>query len=320
MAQKRILTIGSALVDVFISSNQFEITRAEQEIFTTRSTGGKLSVDSFKIKTGGGGGNTAVGFAKLGFETSCIAELGHDELADLVISDLEKHNVRIDTLIQERKEETGGSVLLVTSTGERTALVHRGAAALLDPSDISKESIKNQDWIHLASVAGRTQTIQTIFKLASQYGVGISWNPGQAELEAMIQDVPGFKADAADFTKQQSESHPVKVLLLNQQEWTFIEQIQESITSIIPRIVVTDGVHGGRVYDKNSSSPFEYQASQVNAVDNTGAGDAFAVGFIAAQLLGHSLSISADWGKRNSASVVQVIGAKDGLLTLQEIA
>ncbi len=318
MAQKRILTIGSALVDVFISSDQFEITRADQEIFTTRSTGGKLSVDSFKIKTGGGGGNTAAGFAKMGFEASCIAELGNDELADIVTSDLQKYGVSVDGLIHEQDEETGGSVLLVAKSGERTALVHRGAAAQLDPADISAESIKNQDWIHLASIAGRTQTIQTIFGLAAEYGVSISWNPGQAELEAMIEDADSFVAKAAKFAD--SQTHPVKILLLNREEWDFISPIQKALKSIVPLIVITDSVRGGQVFELGQDKPVEYQAQKVEAVDNTGAGDAFAVGFVTAHLLDHPIETAIEWGKKNAASTVQSIGAKDGLLTLSEIA
>jgi len=331
MVQKRIITIGSALVDVFISSDQFEISRNHQEIFTTRSTGGKLSVDSFKIKTGGGGGNTAAGFAKMGFEASCIAELGADELAQIIVADLTKHGVRTDLLIQERKEETGGSVLLVAQSGERTALVHRGAAAMLDPHDIPESALSKQDWIHLSSVAGRTQTIEEIFRVAVKYSIGMSWNPGQAELEALKLDVPTFIEQA-----RSSSKHPVQVLLVNHQEWEFIAPLQESLKQIISYIVVTNSIYGGVVYERieddgnqvavnQQSEKFttkihEYLADKVTSVDNTGAGDAFAVGFVSAQLYGHDVQTAINWGKKNSGSVVQKPGAKNGLLSLGEIA
>lgn len=339
VSSKRVLTIGSALVDIFISSDQFQISHGEEEVFSTKSSGGKLSVDSFAIKTGGGGGNTAAGFAKLGFEVGCIAELGVDELAEIVVSDLRNHGVKTNYLIQERKEETGGSVLLVSGSGERTALVHRGAAAMLDPQDIDEAVVAKQDWIHLSSVAGRIATIQEIFKLAARHSIPLSWNPGHAELEVLAQtgakDAEAVRSDEAfrSFIEVHTRNpHPVQVLFLNKEEWESIAVIHELLQAVVPLIVITDSVRGGivleRIIEDNSqqghvrsfsTKKHQYEAIQVQAVDNTGAGDAFAVGFVSARLHGHSLADSLKWATRNAASVVQKAGAKNGLLSLGEV-
>jgi ribokinase len=312
-----VLTIGSALVDIFISSDQFEISHGDEEVFTTRSRGGKLTVDSFKIKTGGGGGNTAAGFATAGFDVSCVAELGVDELAEIVVGDLRKHGVKTTHLVQERKEETGGSVLLVSDGGERTALVHRGAAALLDPHDIDEHLLSKQDWIHLSSVAGRTHTIQEVFRIAHQHAVPVSWNPGQSELEELAKMADNSAALQEYVNHYGRGSHPVKVLLLNKQEWQLVEAIQSALRAVVQTIVVTDSVRGGVVYEGNSEQ--EYQAIPVKSVDNTGAGDAFAVGFVSAIVLKKPVSTAVQWGVRNAAAVVQQPGAKHGLLSLQDL-
>jgi len=348
----RILTIGSALVDVFIASDQFEISHGDEEIFSTRSRGGKLTVDSFAIFSGGGGGNTAAGFAKLGFEVSCLAELGMDELAELVVSDLRKNGVKINHLIQERKEETGGSVLLVSRDGERTALVHRGAAAMLDPSDIDDQVISRQNWVHLSSLAGRTETVQTIFRACAGHRVGLSWNPGHDELIALAAETDWAErvVDMSDsqgsvgqepmkwaVTRESSQAresesllnHPVTILLLNEQEWQLVEPVQEALQRVVEVIVITDSVRGGRVLERKLDDQGRYEATKetiyeaqaVKSVDNTGAGDAFAVGFIAAWLSrGHDAALAAEWGRRNAAATVQKRGAKNGLLSLSEIA
>jgi ribokinase len=312
-----VLTIGSVLVDIFISSDQFEITHGDEEVFTTRSRGGKLTVDSFKIKTGGGGGNTAAGFAAAGFDVGCVAELGVDELAEIVVADLRRHGVKTTYLVQERKEETGGSVLLVSSGGERTALVHRGAAAMLDPHDIDEHLLSKQDWIHLSSVAGRTQTIQEIFRVAYDHSVPISWNPGQAELEELAKMSDNQETLAEYVSHFARDSHPVKVLLLNKQEWQLVEGIQSALRSVVQTIVVTDSVRGGVVYQGDSEQTFN--AKTVESVDNTGAGDAFAVGFVSALIYKKTISTAVQWGVRNAASVVQQPGAKHGLLSLQDL-
>lgn len=298
--QPRVLTIGSALVDIFITSDQFEIAHGDEEVFTTRSRGGKLSVDSFKIKTGGGAGNTAAGFAKLGFSVGCVAELGNDELAQMVVADLERFGVSTQYLIHERREETGGSVLLVTPEGDRVALVHRGAAAELDPHDIDELLIMDQDWVHLSSLADQVETAQTVFEAAKKYQVKLSWNPGKAELEALV---------AGRF---ELNNLAVEIMFLNQEEWQLVEPLWQQLESAIKTIVVTDGARGGKIISAGETSDFE--ALKVKAVDTTGAGDSFAVGFVGAILLGHDSLTAADWGRRNSASVVQQAGAKQGLL------
>ena len=55
------------------------------------------------------------------------------------------------------------------------------------------------------------------------------------------------------------------------------------------------------------------------AVDNTGAGDACAVGLVAAHLAGHPVDMQIDWGRRNASGVVQKVGAKNGLLSHEEL-
>jgi len=62
-----------------------------------------------------------------------------------------------------------------------------------------------------------------------------------------------------------------------------------------------------------------YQSPLVTSIDDTGAGDAFAVGFVAAHLAGKEVVEAARWGSLNAAQVVQFIGAKRGLLERAEL-
>jgi ribokinase len=57
----------------------------------------------------------------------------------------------------------------------------------------------------------------------------------------------------------------------------------------------------------------------IDLVEATGAGDAYATGFIAALFHGHSTAEAMRWGSANSASVVTKIGPQDGLLKLKEM-
>ncbi len=295
-----VTTIGSALLDVFITSDAFTINDVDQAVLTRPSQGGKLVVDGFQLHTGGGGSNTAVGFARMGFAAHCISELGRDDTAYLVLEDLRRENVSTDFLIQERKEQSGGSVILVSESGERMVLVHRGAASMLDPSDVFEEVFERSDWIHLSSLSGRVDTVRHIFSLVQANQVRMSWNPGKSALEQIAKG------------ELDCDSLPVQVLILNKEEWQIIAERQEQLASRIPHIVVTDGSRGG-VY-KHQGTSTEYQAESLAAVDETGAGDAFCVGFVSALLHNKTPQDGIEWGKRNAASVVQQLGAKPGLL------
>jgi sugar/nucleoside kinase (ribokinase family) len=109
-----------------------------------------------------------------------------------------------------------------------------------------------------------------------------------------------------------------QILILNQQEWDSIASLQQQLLLAVERVVVTDGSRGGQVMIKGN--PFSYVAHQVTSVDDTGAGDAFASGFVAAHLHERPDQEAIEWGIRNAASVVQQVGAKPGLLTRQQVS
>lgn len=294
----RVVTIGSALVDIFIHSDHFSKDR--HGIVRVGEIGGKFDIDSFVIKTGGGASNTAVGFSRLGFDTAIIAETGHDDLAKIVVDDLKKEKVDVSLLVHERKEETGGSVILVLEDGSRAVLVHRGASSMLDPYDIDIKELSEADWIHVSSVSGRKKTLKQIFNTARFHNVSLSWNPGSSDLK-LIQS-----------GELKVEDVFVKVVLMNKEEWEMIEGKQALLKKQVEQVVVTDSIRGGKVFLPNGQI-IHYKAYPADAVDNTGAGDAFAVGYVASLLKGKTIEEAVEFGAKNSASVVKYFGGKQGL-------
>ncbi|HQM16063.1 MAG TPA: carbohydrate kinase family protein, partial [Candidatus Woesebacteria bacterium] len=119
----QVITIGSALVDVFIHTRQFRVMATDQGDLLCQTHGGKTEVDNFNVYTGGGAGNTAVGFARLGFKTATICETGRDNFSYLVIKDLQDQGVSTELIVSEKQEQTGGSVVLIGADGERSILV-----------------------------------------------------------------------------------------------------------------------------------------------------------------------------------------------------
>jgi len=301
-----VISIGSSLVDIFISSKNFYLKKEASALWLCERYDEKVEVESFKVVTGGGGSNTAVGFSRLGFATGVVSELGIDAWSELLFNDFKKEHVDPELLIFERKEETGGSVILSIPNGVRTIMVHRGAASMLDAKDIPDHALINTNWIHLSSIAGQQSALQKIFSLISQYQRQFSWNPGKAEIKLLNEgkiNLTGIK---------------VTVLFVNQAEWASLASVHDRLHQQCVQIVVTNSDRGGAVY-QSGKLVYQYQGEKVKAVDGTGAGDAFAVGYVAAILNGVGIHHQADWARKNAASVVQKIGAKAGLLTKEQL-
>jgi sugar/nucleoside kinase (ribokinase family) len=83
-------------------------------------------------------------------------------------------------------------------------------------------------------------------------------------------------------------------------------------------VVITDGDNGSFAEDENNQF-YGLGVEKVNVVEKTGAGDAYTAGFLAAVLSGKPIGEAMRWGTLNSASVVQKIGAEEGLLKKVEL-
>ncbi|MBT7499136.1 MAG: carbohydrate kinase family protein [Candidatus Pacebacteria bacterium] len=82
-----VISIGSSLVDIFVSSQKFHLKKENSALWLCEKYDEKVEVDSFKVTTGGGGSNTAVGFARMGFEVGVVSEMGQDSWSELILSD-----------------------------------------------------------------------------------------------------------------------------------------------------------------------------------------------------------------------------------------
>lgn len=299
----QVITIGSALVDIFVHSSQFESRPSEKGQLLCQVYGEKLDVESFRAYSGGGATNTAVGFKRLGFQSAALCELGRDDLAQIVLSDLKRESVSTQLVVAEKKEQTGGSIILVGQEGGRTVLVHRGAASQLDAYDIPPFWLSQTRWVHLSSIAGRIEALKKIFVvLKKNREIGLSWNPGKAELELLKTG----QLEASEI--------PCQIFFVNEEEWALLAEAQPRILAAFSQIIVTAGKAGGQVYlDGQPTWKFTGQGD-LTAVDETGAGDAFATGYVAATLLQHPPQTAIAWGVTNARSVVKYYGAKLGLL------
>jgi len=293
------ISVGSATLDIFLRSAQFQVQENFQGDLPglCMPYGSKINVDDFALQSGGGGTNTAVSFARLGLRSAVIAEIGTDIPAQLIRQELQQERVDVSLLVQEPDERTAISALLIGKDGDRSAITARGAARLLTVSDMQfSKMISN--WMHLSSI-GNTELILALAQHCKKQRIRFSWNPGGSELEAMAK----------------GELHPTEVypsiFFVNQEEADQLVEAGYELESLGSTVVITKAAEGGRYFENDTWHDFT--ALPAKMVQATGAGDAFAAGVIAGCLHDRRTSESIEWGKANSASVIQNMGAKTGL-------
>jgi ribokinase len=301
-----VITIGSGMVDIFMKSKQFHLQPSDAGVLLCQEYGGKLDVDDFQVQCGGAGTNTAVGFARMGFHTAAVVEMGKDIFAQVVWDTLKREKVDTQHVVTEKSERTAASVLLIAEEGGRSALTYRGASSQLEARDLPWEALRNTRWIHLSNVSGNQELLLRLFDHLRTSLVGLSWNPGKKELALLREKKLAIDEIFCD------------ILIMNNDEWALIEEVQYHLLQKVPYIVITHGREGGRVYVKGEYE-LEYAIQEVRSIEETGAGDAFAVGFVSAHLHGYDIAQCCDWGRRNSANVVQHMGAQAGLLRKKDL-
>lgn len=302
-----IITFGSAVRDAFFYSEDFT-TQNKDLCF---HLGAKIEIDKIYFTTGGGGTNSACAFSRLGFKTAMVGQIGNDVGGRAVLEDLKKDKVETKFVSQTEKFNTAYSVILSIPGKERTILVYRGASENIDENVIPWNKLKAR-WFYVSSVGGDFQLLEKIFAHAAKQKAKIVINPGAKEL-SRPEKILSFlqRADA---------------VLLNDSEAEKITgfssaKMPELLNDLIKRIggiaVVTCGEKG--TWAISDKQIFQAGILPTKVIERTGAGDAFGAGFVAGLMLKNDLTYALQLGTANATSVIQKIGAKNGLLSKKDL-
>jgi len=297
-----IVTVGSATLDVFLRSPQFRIETKEEERLVL--SGDKIEVEKALISVGGGGTNTGVGFARLGFKTACVARLGRDQVGSFVIRKLKKEPLNLRYLRVLKGEETDFSIILLSPDGERIILVSRGKTRL-DEAIFPFSVLKKTRFLYLASLEGNISLLEKIIGQAKENNVTVILNPGRRELSQK---------------KRLASLLPlVKMVILNEEEAKVFwgENYLARAKKEKPVVVITQGSKGALWLEKEEVIKEPVVKTEVK--DTTGAGDAFSVGLVAGLMWSFPPKKCLSLAMKESASVISHLGAKEGLLRKKEL-
>jgi ribokinase len=293
-----IITLGSAVVDAFV-----ETKLLKKKGMLHVPAGEKIIMEDLDFHTGGGATNTAASFAKLGLKTGCIAKLGDDQNAERILNELKKLNVKFMGNMS-KKIPTGFSVILISKNKSRTILSEKGASETLIYREINLKKLKTR-WFYFSSAPGRTLKTQIkLSKYAKKHNIKIAYNPssyltnnGPDKLKTILKNT--------------------EVLILNKEEAQGLAGKSNTIQNLHelgPEIVcVTDGAKGNTV--SNGTQIFITKPRKVKVIERTGAGDAFASGFVAGLIRTNDIKKSIQIGSLNAESVIKIKGAKNGIIS-----
>lgn len=307
-----IITIGSATRDVFMRSKQIRVMKdrrfstGEAECF---ALGSKIDIDDIWFETGGGATNTAVGFARQGLRTAFVGRIGHADVRGReILRTIQAEGVDASLVVKDQTKMTAYSVLLLTSRGERTVLIYRGASAHFQPRELPLRKMRAK-WFYVTALGGKPDVLRAIFRQAAKVKAQVAWNPGAAELAWGYEKLqPMFRQVAVLFLNREEASRLLKV------DYAHDRIVFEKLCFALPGIVViTEGTKGAIVCHRGRQ--YVSGIHQIHVVDTTGAGDAFGCGFVGAYIKTRgNLVSSLQFATANAESVLKHVGAKVGLL------
>jgi ribokinase len=259
---------------------------------------------------GGSAANVAAWLAAAGASPVLVGRIGADERGRSAEAALRAAGVQT-RLAVDPSASTGTCVVLVGPDGERSMVPDPGANDRLGKGDVPDSLVAAGDHLHLTGYSlvreGSRAAARAAIAQARAAGASVSVDPSSAALLS-----PRFL----------DELEGVGLLLPNAEEAAVLagesdpERAALALAHRVPEVVVTLGAGGalwtdGRVVARvAAAAPAKGGGEGGGPLDTTGAGDAFAAGFLAARLAGAAPEAALDAGSRLAGRAVRTPGAR----------
>ncbi|MEX2054724.1 MAG: carbohydrate kinase family protein [Candidatus Andersenbacteria bacterium] len=302
-----VIAVGDTTQDIFLemsdASLQCDIDGENCRICFDYAD--KIAVDKkTDVPAVGNAANHAIGAARLGVRAGIYTIVGNDVQGHVAQDVLKENKVDVRYLTLDSKHGTNFSAV-INFKSERTIFVYH------EPRQYQLPELAATDWIYLTSASG--DGVKDLHAQVEQYliknpQVKMAFNPGTHQIHL------GKKALLPLLTHTQ-------LLFLNREESAKIlgittRDVKKLITGFlelgVKQMVLTDGPDGS--YACDGTDTWFLKIFRGPVVERTGCGDAFGSGFVSALIQGKSFPEAMLWGNANSTSVVQYIGAREGLL------
>ena len=228
----------------------------------------------YRVDFGGKGSNQAIGCARLGADVTFFAKIGKDAFGEMARNLYRNEGIDISNIHQTPQAATGvGFIIVESSTGHNCIVLDPGANELLGAEDILDIGEDADSSVLLTQLEIPVSAAEAALKRGRQAGAITILNP------APVRSLPSSVLQLVDvLTPNESEAK----VLAGRQPDAHIEPesiARELIDKGVRQVVMTLGEQGALIV---GSSSRHINGISVNAVDTTGAGDAFNAGLAVA--------------------------------------
>jgi ribokinase len=318
------IAIGDIAVDAFIKLKDAHINCKlnNEDCEICMKFGDKIPYEFDAVVPGvGNAANAAVAAARLGLSSALVANVGKDERGKECERILQENNVSTDYVVEQAGKNTNYHYVLWYGA-ERTILVKHQDFVYSLPIRPGRTAPK---WIYLSSMGAASEKFHDTLAdyLEKNPSVKLAFQPGTFQMELGKERLKRIYAQTEVFAANVEEGQ--RILGVDETDRD-IKSLCERLVALGPKtILLTDGPLGAYLFWKeDGAADFKLYKMPLYPdpkppCERTGAGDAFSSTFVAALALGKTPLEALTWAPINSASVVQYIGAQEGLLTRQKL-
>ncbi|KAK3426370.1 probable fructokinase-6, chloroplastic [Eucalyptus grandis] len=240
---------------------------------------------AFKKAPGGAPANVAVGISRLGGSSAFIGKVGEDEFGYMLADILKENNVNSEGMRFDPGARTALAFVTLRNDGEREFMFYRNPSAdmLLEESELDYDLIRKAKILHYGSISLITEPCKSAHiaaaKAAKDAGVILSYDPNLR--------LPLWPSAESAREGILSIWEIADIIKISEEEISFLTKGEDPYDDAVVRklyhpnlklLLVTEGPDGCRYYTKDFSG--RVKGLKVDAVDTTGAGDAFVAGIL----------------------------------------
>ena len=318
-----VTAIGNAIVDVLAKAEdsllaEHNLPKGAMNLIDAATAEKLYSVmGPGKEASGGSAGNTIAGIAALGGKTAYIGKVAADQLGEVFTHDIRAVGVTYDTAPLAGGLPTARSLIFVTPDAQRTMQTFLGATTQLGPEDVNMDYITSSKVVYLegylwdqprAKAAMRDAAIK-----AHEAGVKVSLTLSDSFCVARFRD------EFLELAEQYVDilfANESEILSLYQTE-NFDEALQQ-VRKHCEIAALTRSEKGSVVVNGDDVHVID-AVPGVKVVDTTGAGDAYAAGFLYAYTQGRDLATCGRLGGAMAADVISQMGPRSDVESVKKL-
>ena len=308
-----ILGIGNAIVDVLAATDDAFLSKHEMSKGSMRLITAEQAETLYgamppgQETSGGSAANTCAVAAELGARVAFLGKVADDDLGRAFRQDITKTGVHYPTAPLHGAAPTARCLILVTPDAQRTMNTFLGACVGFDSGDLDEATIRDSAITYLEGYLFDPPQAQAAFQRAADIAHTAGRKVALSLSDAFCVDRhrAAFRAFVRDH---------VDILFANETEICSLYEANDFETAAaqaraeVALAALTRGADGSTIL--HGAERLDIAAEPTKPVDTTGAGDAYAAGFLTAYVAGEGLAAAGRLGSLAAAEVIAQFGAR----------